>query len=1094
MSGRARSGRAAAPSGFIVLRTPLLPFSEVTAWASGLLAPMALDTPGLDEAVAADRIQLRRRLEDIVTTPEFRDALFVASPSLAAAVDPWRKEPDSDRGRATERSLVSYLLRAAARPTPFGLFAGCTTGIVGERTRLRLEGLARYRRRTRLDMDYLWALADAVERDPRLRDELDYRPNSSLYQVGDRLLFAEELRGQAGISYRLVAVDTTPYLTQTLTRARDGARLGALAAALASDDITRADADGYLAELADSQILVADIRPQLTGPPPAGILAATLERHERSAGLARALGEAADGLAAIDADGIGVPAERYRAVAGALDSLPASPEPSRFVQVDMMKPAAEVTVGAGVVSELERGVAILHALSRYRRHEGLRQFREQFVGRYETREVPLADALDEENGIGFERSGSPAAEVEGTAPLLAGLPLLAGRPPGRGQDQTARWTRREAFLLDKLTRALAAGNREIAVEAAEAEALRDGDIPPLPDAFEVMATIVAGGDRDNHRDDHRVVLHSASGPSGARLLGRFCQADDELRQLVRAHLAAEEAVCPERVFAEVVHLPEGRIGNILSRPVLRGYEIPYLGRSGAPADRQLPVSDLLVSVQDERIVLRSRRLGREVIPRLTSAHNHITRGLGVYRFLCALQYQQVSPGITWDWGPLGQAPFLPRVVSGRLILSRARWNLRDDDLAVFREPRGARQFAAVQRLRDSRRMPRYVALADGDNELVVDLDNVLGIETLAHELRGRTYASLVEMLPGPGELCASGPDGPFTHEIIVPFVRSPQARPQSQPQPQPPTRPQQPSAGSAATPATPVTRRFPPGSEWLYLKLFTGAAGADQVLRRIATVLRWTLTAGGSDQWFFIRYGDPDWHLRLRIHGAPGRLLHETLPLLTRVTAPLLGSGQLWRVQLDTYEREVERYGGEAGIGLAERVFYADSEAALAIVRQLTGDAGAELRWRVALRGIDLLFDDLGLTLEQKRDIALRAQRGYGREFGADGAFQHEVSRRYRTERASVEALLDPQREAPAELAACIQALHQRSAALAPVMRDLRAAADAGRLTVDVAALAMSLAHMHVNRMLRSAQRAQELVLYELLGRAYSSQAARRRR
>ena len=105
MSGRARSGRDAAPSGFIVLRTPLLPFSEVNAWASGLLAPMALGAPGLDEAVAADRIQLRRRLEDIVTTPEFRDALFVASPSLAAAVDPWRKEPDSDRGRATERSL-----------------------------------------------------------------------------------------------------------------------------------------------------------------------------------------------------------------------------------------------------------------------------------------------------------------------------------------------------------------------------------------------------------------------------------------------------------------------------------------------------------------------------------------------------------------------------------------------------------------------------------------------------------------------------------------------------------------------------------------------------------------------------------------------------------------------------------------------------------------------------------------------------------------------------------------------------------------------------------------------------------------------------
>src|SRR5439155_6782281 len=173
-----------------------------------------------------------------------------------------------------------------------------------------------------------------------------------------------------------------------------------------------------------------------------------------------------------------------------------------------------------------------------------------------------------------------------------------------------------------------------------------------------------------------------------------------------------------------------------------------------------------------------------------------------------------------------------------------------------------------------------------------------------------------------------------------------------------------------------------------------------------------------ADQWCCRRYGDPDWHLRLRIHGAPNRLLHETLPLLTRVTAPLLDTGELWRLQLATYEREVERYGGETGIRLAERVFHADSDAVLAIVRDLTGDAGAELRWRVALRGIDLLFDDLGLTLEQKRAIAGRARHGYGSEFGAGGDFSREVSRRYRTERASVEALLDPRRDPPAELAA----------------------------------------------------------------------------
>ena len=62
------------------------------------------------------------------------------------------------------------------------------------------------------------------------------------------------------------------------------------------------------------------------------------------------------------------------------------------------------------------------------------------------------------------------------------------------------------------------------------------------------------------------------------------------------------------------------------------------------------------------------------------------------------------------------------------------------------------------------------------------------------------------------------------------------------------------------------------------------------------------------------------------------------------------------------------------------------------------------------------------------------------------------------------------------------------------MVAELKACEQAGELTLPLAELAPSALHMHANRLLRSAQRAQELVLYELLGRAYSSQAARRRR
>jgi lantibiotic biosynthesis protein len=1069
----------AQPSGFFVLRTPLLPLAAVTDWSDGLEAPgCAADPAVLADAVAADRLRLRSRLEQICGEPGFREAIFIASPSLEAAISAWRKDPDSERGQRAESSLVAYVMRAAARPTPFGLFAGCTTGEIGETTRLRLHGRDRARRHTRLDMDYLWKLAAAIGADPLLRADLRYWPNSGLYRVGDRLLFAEARDHGTGRSYHLVAVDNTPYLAQTLARARHGERLDVLARALATDDISEAEATAYLAELVDSQLLVADSQPQLTGPPPAEAMAAMLAARPATAGVAATLSRALAGLAAIDAGGIGAAPDAYRRITDDLSQLKAAPDPSRLLQVDLIKPAAEAVLGAPVVADILAGAQTLHALSRYRSDAALAGFREQFSRRYETREMPLAQVLDEETGIGFTAPGQAGAEG---APLLAGLPLQPH------PDRPESWTSRDAFLYRKLTAAIAGGRDEISISAAEAGALRSPDDPPLPGAFDVVAVIVAASQDAVRRGDYQVLIGSSGGPSGTRLLGRFCHADEDLRHRVRAHLRAEERVRPDCVFAEVVHLPQGRTGNILSRPVLRAYEIPYLGRSGAPASRQLPVSDLLVSVRGGRIVLRSRALGREVIPRLTAAHNY-ARGLGTYRFLCALQHQDVSPGAMWDWGPLRDAPFLPRVVSGRAVLSRATWNLGRPQLAAFSRPRGARQFSAVQELRAQLRLPRYVALADADNELVIDLDNVLCVEALARQVRRRGAMSLLEVLPGPDQLCVSGPEGRFAHQVIVPFVR-PAAPPAGAGQGGPAGRP----LGRGGPPDARAARRFPPGSEWLYLKLFTGPATADQVLLDLAPALAGSLASGSIDSWHFVRYGDPDWHIRLRLHGPPGPLLTDVLPRLRELTEPLLQAGQLWRIQLDTYEREVERYGGPGGMEYSERIFHADSEAVIEIMRQLPGDAGAERRWQLALRGIDQLFGDLGLDLAQRREIARAARRGYGREFGAGAEFQHAISGRFRRERAALEPVLGAGGDAPPEVAGCVQALDRRSAAIAVAARQLRVLAGTGAGPVpELAELAMSLAHMHVNRLLRSAQRAQELVLYEMLDRLYTSRLARK--
>jgi thiopeptide-type bacteriocin biosynthesis protein len=727
-------------------------------------------------------------------------------------------------------------------------------------------------------------------------------------------------------------------------------------------------------------------------------------------------------------------------------------------------------------------VALLHRLASQPRQTALTRFRAAFVARYEEREVPLVEALDPEIGIGFAPPGGPGGEP---APLLAGLALPAA------QDATVRWDSREVFLLGKLTEALAQGADEIVLEPPDLEALVSPEPLPLPDAFMMFVTIVAPSAEALRRGDFRVRLDGGSGPSGARLLGRFCHADAALREHVERYLRAEEAHVPDAIFAEVVHLPEGRIGNVLQRPVLRGYEIPYLGRSGAAPEQQIPITDLLVSVQDSQVVLRSAHLGRRVLPRLTSAHNFNTRSLEIYRFLGALQEQDLVGTLWWRWGPLESAPFLPRLVTGRLILARAQWRVSGDELHALAAARSAERYRTVQAWRARRRLPRWVLLVDYDNELPIDLDNVLSIESFVELAKDRPEATLAEMLPGSDALCATGPEGRFVHELIVPFIRRVGSQPLGE----------RSSAAVAATRAAnlpaahPVRRRtFPPDSEWLYVKLYTGVATADHVLREvIAPVVHLMLKTAAVDHWFFIRYADPDWHLRVRFHGQRERLRAEVLPALQAQVAPLLDDGRVWRVQLDTYEREIERYGGAEGTALAERLFRADSEAVLAIVDQLDGDAGADARWRLTLRGIDQLLGDLGCDLAARQAIIHRVRDGFRREFQGNGLLTRQLGEKFRQERKHLEMLLDPACDAESALQPGLACLHQRSAQLAPVVEALRAVEQAGRLALPLAVLAPSYIHMHANRLLRSAQRAQELVLYDFLDRLYESRLARQR-
>jgi hypothetical protein len=555
-----RTPPAFRPSGSFILRTPLLSRDELDRWGQGLAVPAAGDDlDRLAAAIDADRAVLRRRLVDLVARPEVREAIFVASPGLEQSIDGWITDPNSESGQKTERSLVRYVLRMAARPTPFGLFAGSTVGALGETTRLELAPRASYRRYTRIDGDYLSDLTDALVADRAVRARLVYRPNTSLCRVAGRLRYAMRREG-ASRSYSLVSLEPSDYLVATLERARNGARPAELAIALvdADPEVTREEADDFLHELIDGQVLVSDLAPPVTGPEAVDDIIAQLTDIadvETAGAAAEALRAMRATLGELDR-AVGNPPARYRGAAELLTALPAKPEINRLFQVNLVPAAAHVELGPDVLDEVVHAVDVLRKLARPRGTDEMTRFRDAFVERYETREVPLAEVLDEESGIGFAASQAPAAAA---SPLLEGLAF-----PGAPGEETVPWGNRAHLLARKIAAASAAGASEVVLDDADLAAMDAATPGPVPDAFQAMFELARTAD-----GELRIHISSAGGPPGATLLGRFCHSDRAMHEAVSANLAAEEALRPDVVFAEVVHLADGRLANISARPVLR---------------------------------------------------------------------------------------------------------------------------------------------------------------------------------------------------------------------------------------------------------------------------------------------------------------------------------------------------------------------------------------------------------------------------------------------------------------------------------------------------------------------------------------------
>lgn len=585
----------------------------------------------------------------------FEEALRLASPEFFQ--EQQKENANTKKNTKIDVSLFKYLSRAATRCTPFGLFAGCSVGSLGEDTTITLNGVEKHCRVTRLDMNYLCALIQNLERRPEIRNQLLYYPNDSIYKLGGKYRYVEYFYQGLRRIHKISSVDISEYLTSLLSRAENGQSCTELATLLVDDDISLEEAKEFIEELMEAQLLKSELEIAVTGENPLSVLIGKLQKLQGTATITQTLDDIRSLLKQIDDTPIGLSTGTYDKIVELIKKLGVNFEPKFLFQTDMFKPVKEGTVSRQIIDEIASAVTFLNKITLKPTQTNLSAFAGAFAERYEEQEIPLLEVLDTELGMGYLKASSVDVPNE----LLAGVVYQIFNTG----SSSVEFNRIQAILLKKYMECMATNTDTIT--------LTDSDIPvknaewkDTPVTLPVMCSLL-----NTDPENISIYVKSVGGSGAANLLGRFCHIDKSIEQLCKNIAAKEQAFAGEAVLAEIVHLPEARTGNILFRPILRDYEIHYLAKPGVAGEFQIPLSDLYVSVRGGKVFLRSHKLNKQIIPRLTTAHNYSYNAQPVYQFLCDLQFQDLRAGFFLGFGSIfDNFDFRPRVVYGKCILSR----------------------------------------------------------------------------------------------------------------------------------------------------------------------------------------------------------------------------------------------------------------------------------------------------------------------------------------------------------------------------------------------------------------------------------------
>ncbi|UCS92398.1 lantibiotic dehydratase [Echinicola marina] len=1031
-----------------VVRTPLHPLNH------------------LEEFLKLKNEEIIKFLFDFYEEPINQQALNIASPGLLNVII---KAKEKQLGEKEMNKLIitltKYFLRITSRETPFGFFAGCSTGKFSDHSNFTVSNKIDHSIATRPDMHFMCQLFKQIMESEHIRSSTNYRLNTSLFSLGKNYRYIESKFNGSSKKFEISEVPKSEIIDKVIDQSKKEISYIKLINSVKElePNLGNEEIEFFIDELIENQIIIPTIEPTVSGSFYLDFLLEKLteiqEQNKETVKLYNLLSEIKKNFGQRSLNDFNF--TKLLDKVSEIEGLNFKIDPKMFVQVDLYISNKSNLIDDSIQANVKDGFYALSKLWTSFQNKNLTKFIEDFVSRYGEEEVCLLEALDPEYGIGYGHN----INIEDLGEYTGQIPFFISNKNG----ELFNWNPTFDLMLRKLIEATSNKEYEIKLTSADLKELKSND-----ELFD-FSTLSAVSNIFNENGISKVHVSSIWGPSAAKILGRFANDNNAIKKTIETINEKENGLVSEDwIFAEIVHLPGSRVGNILLRPDITQYEIPYLTNSSKKEDNQIVPNDIYISISGNKVVLRSKKLNKFIIPKLTNAHNYQNTTLPIYHFLCDMSAHNWIQGIQFNWGPLESTyKFLPRVTYKGAIISLAKWHFSSNELKNALTNQNLEEFAKWKKKYS---LPSLVTMDEGDNKLLIDFDNKLIRNILVESLKNKSKIQLTEFIHDSKNAIVRDTSGQgFASQFVFTLTNNSDVY--------------LPQINKDYSSINGVKRNFNIGDEWIFYKFYCGPNFSDSILIEFISPLINQLKQNNfMKKWFFIRYFDEKgYHLRIRIEPSDKSYFSIINNIVNEIGEKLINDRLISDYNLSVYRRELERYGSKY-INLVESLFYFESDLILAILAKLDFETLEQKKWNFATMLLNQILENFKCNIEEKHMILLNLSDNFGKEFGKNKFTIKKLNKLYRNIRNDLNSVLKSNQFDDKELEIIKLAIDNYSnRSLVTIQSMVSISSNRNELTN----LLYSFLHMAMNRIFKNSQRKYEMVIYDVLNQFYKSELAK---